>query len=212
MVINGGRKTFSWNYFYKFIEQLEPKENFRINRLKLMTYKQVAEESSDDFVNRCRRITQRCSLREHEQQQRIIELIIASTSIADFQKELLSKDKTLTLEKTVSIGKIYEAFNIHIKQLRAMVNNNNVYNTNIQAIKRQHVLLCQINVSNVVKAMLFTVKLVQHSDQNAIHVVKQTTGHQYVCQTEQNQNKGQGHKAENTKKKKSYYQSQYRRK
>ena len=55
--------------------------------------------------------------------------------------------------------------------------------------------------SNVVKDMLFTVKLVQHSDQNATHVVKQTTGHQYVCQTEQNENKGRGHKEENTKKK-----------
>ena len=61
--------------------------------------------------------------------------------------------------------------------------------------------------------MLFTVKLVQHSDQNATHVVKQTTGHQYVCQTEQNQNNGRGHKAENTKNKtKSHYQPQYRRK
>ena len=29
--------------FNKFIKQLEPKENFRINRLKLMTYKQEAE-------------------------------------------------------------------------------------------------------------------------------------------------------------------------
>ena len=47
--------------------------------------------------------------------------------------------------------------------------------------------------------MLFTVKLVQQSDQNATHVVKQTIGHQYVSQTEQNQNKGRGHKAENTK-------------
>ena len=72
-------------------------------------------------------------LTEHEQQQRIIELIIASTPIADSQKELQRKDKTLTLEETVSIGKIYEASNIHIKQLRAMVNNNNVDNTNIQA-------------------------------------------------------------------------------
>ena len=78
--------------FNKFIEQLEPKENFRINRLKLMTYKQEAEKSFDDFVNRCRRMTQRCSLTEHEQQWRIIELIIASTPIADFQKELLRKD------------------------------------------------------------------------------------------------------------------------
>ena len=100
-----------------------------------MTYKQEAEESLDDFVNRYRRMTQRCSLTEHEQQQRIIELIIASTPIADFQKELLRKEKTLTLEETVSIGKTYEVFNIHIKQLRAMVNNNNVDNTNIQAIR-----------------------------------------------------------------------------
>ena len=56
--------------------------------------------------------------------------------------------------------------------------------------------------------MLLTVKLV--SDQNATHVVKQTTGHQYVCQTEQNQNKGRGHNAGSTKK--SHYQPQYRRK
>ena len=99
-----------------------------------MTYKQEAEESLDDFVNRCRRMTERCLLTEHEQQQRIIELI-ASTPMAAFQKELLRKDKTLTLGETVSIGKTYEASNIHIKQLRAMVNNNNVDNTNIQAIK-----------------------------------------------------------------------------
>ena len=32
-------------------------------------------------------------------------------------------------------------------------------------------------------------KLVQLSDQNATHVVKQTTGHQYVCQMEQTKTK-----------------------
>ena len=102
--------------FNKFIERLEPKENFRINRLKLMTYKREAEESLDGFVSRCRRMSQKCSLTGHEQQQRIIELIIASTPTADIQKELLRKDKTLTLEETVSTGKTYEASNIHIKQ------------------------------------------------------------------------------------------------
>ena len=71
---------------------------------------------------------------EHEQQQRIIELIIASTPIPDFHNELLRKDNTLTLEETVSIGKTYEASNIHIKQLKAMMNNN-VDNANIQAIR-----------------------------------------------------------------------------
>ena len=99
-----------------------------------MTYKQEAEESLGEFVNRCRWMTQKCSLTEHEQQQRIIELI-ASTPIADFQKELPRKDNTQTQEETVCIGKTYEASNIHIKQLRAMANNNNVDNINIQAIR-----------------------------------------------------------------------------
>ena len=96
-----------------------------------MTYKQEA----DDLVNRCRRMTQRCSLTEQEQQQRTIELIIASTPIANFQKELLRRDNTLILEETVRIGKTYEASNVHIKRLRAMGNNNNVDYTNIQAIR-----------------------------------------------------------------------------
>ena len=78
-----------------------------------MTYKQEAEESFDNFINRCRWMAQRCSLTEHEQQQQIMEFIIASTPIADFQKELLRKDNTLTLEETVSISKTYEASNIH---------------------------------------------------------------------------------------------------
>ena len=43
MVINGERKSNPEIIFNKFIEQLVPKENFRINRLKLMTYKQEAE-------------------------------------------------------------------------------------------------------------------------------------------------------------------------
>ena len=58
-----------------------------------MTYKQEPEESLDDFVNRSRRMTKRCSLTEHEQQQRIIELLIAGTPIEYFQKELLRKEK-----------------------------------------------------------------------------------------------------------------------
>ena len=50
-------------------------------------------------------------------------------------KGVTNKDKTLTLEETVSIGKTYEAPNNHIKQLKAKVNNNNVDNTHIQAIR-----------------------------------------------------------------------------
>lgn len=123
--------------FNRFLEQLEPKENFRVNRLKLMSYRQRQEESLDDFVNRCRQLTQRCLLSDIDQQQRIIELIIASTPIPDFQKELVRKDNTLTLEETVRIGKTYEASNIHVKQLRVMLNNNEdrSVSTTIQAIR-----------------------------------------------------------------------------
>ena len=65
-LLTGEEKHTPEIIFNKFIEQLEPKENFRINCLKLMTYKQEAEESFDDFVNRCRWMTQRCSLTKHE--------------------------------------------------------------------------------------------------------------------------------------------------
>ena len=44
--------------FNKFIEQLEPKEKIRINRLKSITYKMEAEESLDNFVSRYRRMTE----------------------------------------------------------------------------------------------------------------------------------------------------------
>lgn len=46
--------------FNKFMEQLEPKGNFR------------TEESLDDFVKRYSRLTEKCSLSENEQQGRII--------------------------------------------------------------------------------------------------------------------------------------------
>ena len=58
--------------------------------------------------------------------------------------------------------------------------------------------------------MLFTVKLVQHSDQNAIHVVKQTTG---VCLSNGTKPKQRlRSQSREHKKPKSHYQPQYRRK
>jgi len=121
--------------FNKFLQQLEPKDNIWVNRLKLISYRQKNEESIDDFVNRCRRLTQRCEMSEREQQQRIIELIAASTPMDDYQKELLKKDINLTLEEALEIGKMYEASNAHIKQIKNIQGNNNEEDTTaIQAI------------------------------------------------------------------------------
>ena len=58
--------------------------------------------------------------------------------------------------------------------------------------------------------MLFTVKLAQHSDQKATHVVKQTTGHQKVCLTKPKQRPRS--QSRERRKPKSHYQPQYRRK
>ena len=60
--------------FGKFQEQLEPEKNYRVNRLKLMSYRQKVEESLDDFVNRCRRLALKCLLPETEREERYRQL------------------------------------------------------------------------------------------------------------------------------------------
>ena len=40
--------------FGKFLHQLEPKENYMVGRLKLISYRQKAGEAQEDFMNRYR--------------------------------------------------------------------------------------------------------------------------------------------------------------
>ena len=77
--------------FDKFIEQLEPSENYRISRLKLMHFRQRQDKNLDCFVNRCKLLALKCEFEGHELNERLIELVIAGTPIPDFQKELLDK-------------------------------------------------------------------------------------------------------------------------
>ena len=72
--------------FAAFEEQLEPPENYRISRLKLTQYRQTQEESLDDFTNRCKLQALKCDFVDDELNERLIELIISSTPIVDFQK------------------------------------------------------------------------------------------------------------------------------
>jgi len=87
--------------FSKFSEQLEPPENFRINRLKLSKFNQKQGESLDTFVNRCKLLANKCQFTNNEHDERLIELIIASTPIPELQKELLSKGKEFKLKDAV---------------------------------------------------------------------------------------------------------------
>jgi hypothetical protein len=65
------------------------------------------------FVNRCSLLENKCNFSEAEKQEHIIELIIASTPVIDFQKELINKPENLTLSETITLGRQYEAATSH---------------------------------------------------------------------------------------------------
>ena len=95
---------------WKFFEdQLRVSVNFRIHRLALMQYRQQEGESLDEFVTRARTLGQQCNFEEKDLQERIIELIIASTPMEPFRRELLGKGPDLTLEDVVKEGRQHEA-------------------------------------------------------------------------------------------------------
>ena len=77
---------------------------------------QTREESLDDFTNRCKLQALKCDFDDDELNERLIELIISSTPIVDFQKELLNKPKGMKLHEAVAIGRRYEASATHVKQ------------------------------------------------------------------------------------------------
>lgn len=52
-----------------------------------MMYRQTTAEELEEFVNKCKVQVKTFTFTEKEQQERIIELIIASPTIVDFQKE-----------------------------------------------------------------------------------------------------------------------------
>ncbi|PIK37302.1 hypothetical protein BSL78_25862 [Apostichopus japonicus] len=106
--------------FGKFMAQLEPAENFRIARLKLRNYYQQPGEKLDDFVNRCKLLSKKCDFTKEEVDERLVEQIIASTPISEFQKELLSQPKEFTIQKALELGRRYEAAAAHITDIQAM--------------------------------------------------------------------------------------------
>jgi hypothetical protein len=129
----GMRRFNSWNLtnderkqpntvFNAFLEQLEPADSFRVCRLTLSQYKQQPGESIDVFINRCRLLARKCKLSEADLNDRILELLIASTPFEDFQKDLLSKDDKFTLGEAIQLGRTYEATAAHAQRLHNLNN------------------------------------------------------------------------------------------
>ena len=92
-----------------FKSQLKTNLNFRVHRLHLMDYRQRREESVNDFVTRVRAEALKCEFEESELEERITELMIASTPTEAFQCELLGKAKGYKLSDALAEGRCFEA-------------------------------------------------------------------------------------------------------
>ena len=76
-----------------FESQLKTNLTIRAHGLHLMGYRQRSEESVDDFVIRARTQTLKCEFEQSELEERIVEILIASTPTEAFKCELLGKGK-----------------------------------------------------------------------------------------------------------------------
>ena len=104
----------------KFQTQVEPKTNFRVARLFLQQIRQEDGETFDAFISRCKLQAQKCNFRDtQEYDERVIEQAITGTCHAEVQKELLSKDNTLDLEKVLDVGRTHEASKRHMEQFKS---------------------------------------------------------------------------------------------
>ena len=106
-----------WNFFEG---QLKLNVNFRIHRLHLMQYRQKQDESIDDFVTRARTLALKCQFTNGELNERLIELIIASTPHDALRNDLYSKPQGHTLADVLKEGRKYEALSAGNEQLNQL--------------------------------------------------------------------------------------------
>ena len=104
-----------WDFFER---QLKVNINFRIHRLHLMQYRQQQGESTDDFITRTRTLALKCDFGETELNERLVELVIASTPHEGLRKDLLGKPKGFTIAEMLVEGRKYEALAAGQEQLQ----------------------------------------------------------------------------------------------
>ena len=119
-----------WNLLQ---QQLNKHINYRVHRLELSTLRFRPTELIDDFVNRCRDKARACDFTPHDLDARIQELVIATTPISAFQKELLSKDNTFTLDDMLQLGRRYEAIQAGTISLQNLLSDS----TNVDAFRNE---------------------------------------------------------------------------
>lgn len=109
---------------WKFFEgQLKMNVNFRIHRLHLMQYRQRPEENIDDFMTKARTLALKCQFTDeelNELNERLIELIIASTPHDALRNDLYSKPQGYSLADVLTEGGKYEALSAGNEQLNQL--------------------------------------------------------------------------------------------
>ena len=110
---------------WKFFEdQLNTDVNFRVHRLHLMRYRQTASENLDDFITRARKLAKKCQFSEDELNERLMELVIASTPHDGFCKDLLTKPVGYKISELLVDGRKFEAISAGKQQLKEMSEHN----------------------------------------------------------------------------------------
>ena len=77
-------------------------------------------------MNRCRSKARECDFKDAELSERLVELVIASTPIEAFQKDLLDKPKGFSIDDMIDTGRKYEAIMAGRQCLQTLDTNPNV--------------------------------------------------------------------------------------
>ena len=102
----------------KFVKQLEPKTNFRLERYHLQKLKQEESESTDEYMIRCKLQAKNCKFRDNTNiEKHLIEQLIIRTRHRKFKEKLLGKDGDLKLDDALNIAHTCEATIVHTEQL-----------------------------------------------------------------------------------------------
>ena len=85
-----------------------------------MKYRQTGDESIDDFVTRARTLANKCQFTANELNERLMELIIASTPYDGLRRELLGKPIGHTIKDVLKEGRKFEALSAGNDQLQRL--------------------------------------------------------------------------------------------
>ena len=124
------------NIWDKFEAQLQvSKLNFRAARLDLHYLHQQKTESLDDFITRIKTKTVDGDFSKAEEAERIIEQILVSTPIPEFQKYILDQPKGVELDKVIGEGRKHEAASHNMKNMREGRGQTSTTETEVHAFK-----------------------------------------------------------------------------